>query len=152
MKKTIVFVLLLSFGMCLSLHADEDEERRLVFDPEWTLKELAQNNSFTPGELKHALNLPEEIKGKTPVGQLGITEEQVARAVSNLREDSLIKRMVSAQALIMTALVLIGLNDFPKPKPIPSWVLVSVSENRLIRWWGLSRSLRASLVWKAIWE
>jgi ferredoxin len=106
MKKTIVFVFLLSFGMCLSLHADEDEERRLVFDPEWTLKELAQNNSFTPGELKHALNLPEEIKGKTPVGQLGITEEQVARAVSNLREDSLIKRMVSAQALIMTALVL----------------------------------------------
>jgi polyferredoxin len=103
-KKRIVCILLLMLGLSLQAHADEDEGKPILFDPQWTLKELAQRNGLTPGQLKEALDIPRTATGNTPVGELGITKKELAGALSGPQGDLLVRQMALFQGLIASLL------------------------------------------------
>jgi hypothetical protein len=105
-KRKTVSILLVLFGLLLGANAAEEEHAEIHFDPKWTLKELAQENGLTPGELKETLHLPKEVRGNTPVQELGITKEQLTRALSGQRSTSLLAQMAAFQGLIACVLVL----------------------------------------------
>ena len=74
-------------------------EKKIYFNPYTTLKELAEKNNVTPGQLKKELNLSQSIKGRSTVSELGLTREQVTKAVVHIRGDFLLRDMTIAQLL-----------------------------------------------------
>ena len=74
-------------------------EKEIYFNPHTTLKEIANKNNVTAGQLKKELNLSQSIKGRSTVSELGLTREQVTKAVVHIRGDFLLRDMAIAQLL-----------------------------------------------------
>ena len=92
----IVIIIMFIFFSTLPLMAAEKE---CFFNPHGTLKELAERNNVTPGQLKKELNLSQSVRGRSTVSELGLTREQVAKAVVHIRGDFLLRDMTIAQLL-----------------------------------------------------
>ena len=74
-------------------------EKEIYFNPQGTLKELAEGNNVAAGQLKKELHLSQSVRGKSKVGELGLTRDQVAKAVVHIRGDFLLRDMAIAQLL-----------------------------------------------------
>jgi polyferredoxin len=81
-------------------------EKKIYYNPHTTLKELANRNNVTVGQIKKELNISQSIKGKSKVSKLGLTREQVAKAVSHIRGDFLLRDITIAQLLCAFIVVL----------------------------------------------
>ncbi len=69
------------------------------FHPQMTLKELAMKNNVEIGHLREELNISSSIRGRSRVSELGLTKEQVGKAVAHIRGDSLLSDITKAQLL-----------------------------------------------------
>jgi ferredoxin len=74
-------------------------EKEIYFNPQGTLKELAEGNNVAAGQLKKELHLSQSVRGKSKVGELGLTRDQVAKAVVHIRGDFLLRGITIAQLL-----------------------------------------------------
>jgi polyferredoxin len=74
-------------------------EKEVYFRPQATLKELAEGNSLTVKQLRKELNISPAITGRTKVSELKLTRDQVAKVVTHMRGDFLLRDMTIAQLL-----------------------------------------------------
>jgi len=83
-------------------------EKDIYFNSHATLKEIAERNNVRTGQLRKELKISPDIRGRSKVGELGFTREQVAEAVAHIREDFLLRDIILAQ-LLFTCIVALAL-------------------------------------------
>ncbi len=80
-----------------SLLASEDD---VYFNARATLKEIAAINDVKAGHLKKELQLPATTRGRTTMGELGVSKDQVVKAVAHLRGEEIPQDLVLALVLL----------------------------------------------------
>ena len=81
-------------------------EKDIYFNSHATLKEIAERNNIRTGQLRKELNISQDIRGRSKVGELGFTREQVAEAVAHIRGDFLLRDIILAQLLFICIVAL----------------------------------------------
>ncbi len=76
-------------------------ENDIYFHPGATLREIAEKNNLRVRELKKALDIPANIRGRTRISKLGITRDQLRVAVTRIHEGRSPKNIFLAQLLFL---------------------------------------------------
>ncbi len=84
----VLFCFLFAWGALFLI----DPAQEFYFNPDFTIKQFAQQNGIIPGKLKKELNTP-FIRGGTRLQALGINKKRAHRLVSHIRGDFFARKM-----------------------------------------------------------